>query len=243
MRSDKELINKIIGLKEIKPREEWVVLTKKEILGWKPRISFRFVFRPAFASLVVFCIMGGVGVSAKNSIPGDLFYPVKKAGEKVIISLMPEKSKSNARLAIANDKLENIVKVVQSNQPGKIIPIVKEYQANITEAAQNIKKASKNVDVREIAKTIGEIEKNKEKLEKTYGVLLSENQDINEAVGMLMDEHQLSSIIESLENSSLSEEQLGQFEEAKKDYENKEYSKSLIKILDLSNNSKSEKEE
>ena len=156
---------------------------------------------------------------------------------------MPEKSKSNARLAIANDKLENIVKVVQSNQPGKIIPIVKEYQANITEAAQNIKKASKNVDVREIAKTIGEIEKNKEKLEKTYGVLLSENQDINEAVGMLMDEHQLSSIIESLENSSLSEEQLGQFEEAKKDYENKEYSKSLIKILDLSNNSKSEKEE
>jgi hypothetical protein len=227
MRSDTELINKITALKAIKPREEWVVLTKKEVLGWEPRFGLRFIFKPAFASLAVICMLVGVGVFAKGSLPGDLLYPIKKAGEKVAVSLMPEKSRSNMQLTIANDKLESIVKVAQANQSSKIIPIVKEYQSNISEAAQNLKKTNKN-DVKGIAQVTKKIEENKEKIEKTYGVLLGENKDLDEALGQIVKGQ-----IEDLDKATLSQPQQEILKQIKDDFSVKNYQQALEKIISL----------
>lgn len=227
MRSDIQLIKKITKLKAIKPREEWVVLTKKNILGWEPKFGLRLIFKPAFASLIVICMLGGIGVFAKNSLPGDLLYPIKRVGEKVVVSLMPEKSRSNIQLTIANNNLESIVRAVEANQSSKIIPIVKEYQVNVSEAAQNLKKVAKT-GVKGIAQVTKKIEENKEKIEKTYGVLLGENKDLDEALSQIV-----KSQIEDLDNATLSQPQQDILIQIKEDFASKKYSQALEKIISL----------
>ncbi|MCX6764872.1 MAG: DUF5667 domain-containing protein [Candidatus Nealsonbacteria bacterium] len=222
-----QLIKKIVGLKAIKPREEWVVLTKKNVLGWEPKFGLSFIFKPAFASLVVICMLGGIGVFAKSSLPGDLLYPVKRVGEKVVVSLMPEKSRSNIQLTIANDKLENIVKAVETNQPKKIIPIVKEYQANVSEAAQNLKKVAKAdiKDIKEIVQTNQTLEENKKKIEEVYGVLLGDNKDLNEEI-----DREMNDLVETFNNATFSQSQQAILDQLKEDLKNKNYPEVFDKI-------------
>jgi IMP dehydrogenase/GMP reductase len=173
-------------------------------------------------------MLGGIGVFAKNSLPGDLLYPVKRAGEKVVVSLLPEKSKPNLQLVIANDKLENIAKAVETNQTKKIIPIVKEYQANVSEATQNLKKVAKadTKDIKEIIQTNKTLEETKQNIEKTYAVLLGENKDLNEEIDRL----ECQNLIEGLNGFNFSQSQQIIFNQLKEDFKNKNYREITEKI-------------
>jgi len=236
-----QLIKKITELKAIKPRGEWVVLTKKNILGWEPKFGLRLIFKPAFASLAVICMLGGVAVFAKNSLPGDMLYPIKRVGEKAIVYLIPEKSRPNLQLVIANDKLENIAKAVETNQTKKIIPIVKEYQANVSEATQNLKKVVKAdaKDIEEIIQTNKTLEETKQNIEKTYAVLLPDNKDLNEEITRL----ECQNLIEGLNGFNFSPPQEIIFNQIKEDFKNKNYQEIPEKIILLQQALESNKEE
>ena len=149
--NEKELIKKIKGLQEIKPRKEWVVLTKGQILGQKPagRLGFqnssyfrvfpryRLVLAPVLA---IFFLIGIFGLS-QNSLPGDLLYSVKKVTEKGQAAFVSDADKSEYQLGQTNKRLEDLNKIAEQNQVKKIAPAIDEFQKTLSQATQDLKKS------------------------------------------------------------------------------------------------------
>jgi hypothetical protein len=236
MRAEPELIKKIQGLKSVKPRKDWVILTKKQILGEEltvessPKgLSFWAVFQYKYALviLLVVLVFSGAFAFAQKAMPGDSFYVLKRAVEKTKLSLVPEEKRPNLQLEYANERLENLVKVVEANQVKKLAPIIEEYQANVSEAAESLTKA-KNLDVKEIAQRAKEIEENKLKIE-ALGVIVGEAKELDNVLTQIVEGE-----IADLEEGSLSEAQAELLEEAKKDCQEGKYSQALEKVLLLS---------
>lgn len=236
MRAEAELIKKIQGLKAIKPGKNWVILTKKQILGeeFSPENSPKslpfwglFQYKYALASLLVILILGGTFAFAQKALPGDFLYTFKKVAEKTRLSLVSEEERPNLQLEYANERLESLVEVVEANQVRKLAPIIEEYQANVSEAAKSLTKVKK-LDVREIVQKTKEIEENKQKIE-ALGVIVGETEELDNALAQIVE-----SQIEDLEKRSLSETQEELLEKAKEDYQEGNYSQALEKILFLS---------
>ena len=107
--TEKELIAKIQELRQLKPRQDWVVLTKKQILGEeKPQFSFigflkelqrgeKFAFqhKPAFAFITTLLVLIGVFGFAQNSVPGDFLFSLKSSPSKARQFLFPKKNSQN----------------------------------------------------------------------------------------------------------------------------------------------------
>lgn len=239
MRPETELIKKIQGLKNVKPKKEWVISVKNQILreeimpsqestlgfwGWSRLI---LQYRMAFATLVVvFFLMGTFGF-AQKAMPGDFFYAFKKVVEKTKISFAPEQEKPTLHLEYANESLQNIVKIVESNQTAKITPIIEEYQNNVSEAAKGLTQIKKP-DVKKIVQQTKEINENKQKIE-ALGVIVGETKEWDNALAQIVEDQ-----IKDLERGTLSEEQGKILAEVKIDYEKGNFSQALEKILLLS---------
>ena len=241
MRTETELINKIQKLKGVKPRKNWVLLTKKQILGeeFSPEISPKslpfwglFQYKYALASLLVILILGGGTFAfAQKALPGDLLYTFKRAVEKTRLSLVSEEEKPNLQLEYVNERLESLVKVVEANQVRKLAPIIEEYQANVSEAAKSLTKAKK-LDIKEIVQKTKEIEENKQKIE-ALGVIIGETEELDNALVRVY-KTTVEDWIEDSEKSILSGEQQEILEQVKEDYQEGNYLQALEKILFLS---------
>ena len=225
MRTNTDLIKKIEMLKEIKPRKEWVVLTKKDILGIESKLSFNWFLKPALAGAFTLCLLGGTFILTKSAMPGDYLYPLKKIAQKTIIYVASEKERPTMQLGFANEKLENLIKVAENNQSTKLAPIINEYKADISEATKSLTKTDK-INVKEIVATAKKIEENKKALA-DLGINIGDEPNALAKVVELQ--------IKDLEKSSLSEKQLETLGQVKKDYENGNYSQALENILLLSN--------
>ena len=179
--TEAEIIRKIKTLKQIKPRKDWVVFAKRQILSEEPvignRLSFleifpRFFFqyKPVFATFVILIVFIGTFAFAQNSLPGDPLYLLKKISEKSQAVFISETEKPKAQLELVNKRLEELTKIAETNQVKKIAPALEEYQASIVQAAKNLKEA-KEPDVKEIAEATKKLEENKKKVE-ALGVFL-----------------------------------------------------------------------
>ena len=173
MLTEKQLIGKVRKLRQIRPRKDWVSLTKKEILGEEPGFFFFPYFKPAFAGLItIFVLFGVLGYPlVKNSLPGDVLYAVRKAvhqGQAVFIS---EAEKPAFQLKLANERLEDLTKAPAKN----LAPTISEFQANIIEAAKNLAKidatTSDPVAIKKIVEETRELEENIQKVE-SLGVVI-----------------------------------------------------------------------
>lgn len=234
MRTETELIKKIQILKGVKPRKDWVLLTKKQILDeeFSPEINPKslpflglFRYKYALVSLLVILVLGGGTFAfAQRALPGDLLYTLKRVVEKTRLSLVSEEERPNLQLEYANQRLTNLVEVVEANQVRKLAPIIEEYQANISEAAKSLTKVRK-VDVKEIVQTTREIEENKKKIE-ALGVIVGETEELDRALA-----HIVENLIEDLEKGSLFGSQEEILEAAKKDYQEGNYSQALEILL------------
>lgn len=88
---EKDIIRKIQELKQIKPSKEWVVLTKKQILGEMPGYRERFIevletlpkfliqSKLAYATVTLFLIFIGLFGFTQNTVPGDFLFTIKKS--------------------------------------------------------------------------------------------------------------------------------------------------------------------
>lgn len=237
--TETELIKKIQALKGIKPRKDWVISVKNQILseeiasarevipsfwGW-PRLVLQY--RMALATLVVVGLLMGTFGLAQKSLPGDFLYAFKKVVEKTKLSFVPEQEKPSLHLEYANESLQNIVKIVENNKTAKITPIIEEYQTNVSEAAKGLTQIKKP-DVKKIVQKTKEIEENKQKIE-ALGVIVGETKEWNNALAQIVENE-----IKDLERGVLSDAQAKILEEVKKDYESGNYSQALEKILLLS---------
>lgn len=218
---EKEIILQLKRLREIKPDKKWVFLTKKEILGQKG-IEIFLIFKPVYAGLfLIFLLIGIFGVS-KNSLPGEPLYYIKKISEETEKVFIPEEEKPKLNLELANKRLEELKKVAEKNEVRKLVPAIKEVQANISQTKENLVKSGK-VDEEILKKTLTLASK-VEEVESVLGTKIA-NEDLKEIVKYL---------ISDFEKRSLTENQKERLEKAKEYFENEDYQRSLEELLTLS---------
>ncbi len=241
---DKELIKKIKKLHQIKPREEWVVFTKQDILG-EEVTQARFVntldvLRDAFfsrrklayaVSVFLLVLVGSLGF-AQTTVPGDLFFPLRKATEKTQGVFISEKARLKYDLGLVNRRLDDLAKVVENNQ-NSIEPAVEEVQTTATEAAERLVKESKENSeaIREVVFEVREIEEKKSVLATLGALGEEETEKLDNALKQVVERE-----IEKLEELSLTEEQRNLLQEAEENFKSRDYSTALEKVLEISNN-------
>ncbi|MBZ9577517.1 hypothetical protein KJA13_00555 [Patescibacteria group bacterium] len=246
--TEKQLISKLQELQQIKPRQDWVVFTKEQVLGEeKPVSGFsfisfireiqrgeRFIFqhKPAFATLLVLAILFGLFGFAQNSVPGDTLFSIKKIAEKGQVVFISEKDQPKHDLELANKRLDDLTKIAQENEVKNLAPAINEYQESASKAAESLAKMeSKDPEiVKEIVEQTQKLEESKQILIEVYGVAGLEKEQAN------LTKIVIEWLIEDLENSSLTEEQEEVLAEVKEDYEAENYSDALEKILLQINN-------
>ena len=230
MRAENELINQIRELRNVKPKKDWVISTKNDILKEGPKMSFGFLFKPALAGTLTLCLLGSVFVFAQGSLPGDTLYPFKKVTEKVKLSLASKEEKPTLQLEYASEKLEGLFKVVQTNEVKKVTPIIEEYKANMFEAAKSLRAIKPDLSV--IVQRTRQI-REKEKEIEALGVRVGDTRELDMALAEIYRE-EVENWIWASEENLLTEKGEEIFEQVKKDYEEGNYLEALEKILLLS---------
>ena len=226
MVTENQLIAKIRKLSQIKPRKDWVVLTKSQILGAvdvKHQPFYFPFFKPAFAGLVVvFILFGAFGYnSVKNSLPGDPLYIIRKVAHLGQAILTSETDKPAYQLKLANDRLEDLTKVSAKN----LAPTINEYQANISQAVKELSKVdaatSSPTVIKKIVQEAKKIEENKQKVE-SLGVVIDGTEELDDALGKIAGD-----LIVDLENRTLTEEKENILNKMRELFEQEKYSEAL----------------
>lgn len=203
--TEKELIHKIKQLNYIKPRKDWVLLTKKEILGEEPAFNFFSYFNPALAGFaLVFFVVFGAFISSRKSLPGDFLYNFKKAVEKSQAVFISDENKPAFQLRLANQRLETLGTAPARN----LAPTLDEFRANISEAAKNLTKiegsTSSPMAIRQIVEETKKLEENKQKAE-SLGVVIGDEKtsELNDALKKITQ-----NLINDLDQKTLSEDRI-----------------------------------
>ncbi|OGZ27178.1 MAG: hypothetical protein A2365_00720 [Candidatus Nealsonbacteria bacterium RIFOXYB1_FULL_40_15] len=233
--TDKNLIEQLRALKEIKPSQEWVVLTKENLFKEEPKFTLigfikelrrgeRFVFnhKPAFAAVFSAVIFIGLFGFAQNSVPGDSLFPLKKITEKGQAVLVSGKDKPRHDLEMVNKRLNDLTKIASLN--GDVQPAIREYKNSAEEAAKSIKEAG---NIEEIAGEIKKLAEN-EAIVRSLGVETGETEELENALAELIERE-----IKTLERTFLTVEESEMLAVAKELFEKEEYSKALEQILEI----------
>lgn len=248
--NDRELMHKILSLKGIKPKQEWVALTKTQILGeemGKEKISvigvlkiFSFQYRTAFAVFVLLGLVSGTLILAQGSLPGDFLYPVKKASEKGAAIFVKQNQNPTANLQLAERRLEELNEVSQKNLVQNLPSAFKEYKNAKIEAKKEVSAfVKKNPGqaqkiVKQITPQIKEID-NKEK--QVFGALGVEPEVLNQdAEAQNSDAITVEALIKNAEKATLTDEQKNDLEKVKEYFASEKYEEALEFYLNCSLN-------
>jgi len=150
---EKEVINRLRELRQIKPNRDWVIFTKTQILGESEKRHLTLIsiipalrtlfLKPAYAGLVfVFILIGlfGTFTLAQRSLPGDPLYPIKRITERTQAVFVPEEEKPQFSLELTNRRLEELTKVVETGRVRNLAPAINEFQASVVKGAKNLAK-------------------------------------------------------------------------------------------------------
>ncbi len=222
---EKELIAQIKKLGQIKPRKDWVVLTKSQILGPEVnqhRVLINF-FRVAYGGLFLVLILVGLFGISQRALPGEPLYIFKKIAERTLATFASKEELPKIQLELANKRVEELNKIAQTNQVQKLGPAIKEVQASVSEAAKNLVKTEKT-DKETINKIVN-LKKNLEKVETSLATRI-----VSEKDEKIIDEstkEQAEILIKDLENRTLTEEQEKILSEMKELVKEGKYSEAL----------------
>ncbi|MCP6718820.1 MAG: DUF5667 domain-containing protein [Patescibacteria group bacterium] len=223
-----QLIRKIKELKGVKPNQDWVLLTKKQILGEEVTPELFPFLRPAYAGLFALFLLLGLFEFSQGALPGESLYYFKKIVERGQIIISSEEARPSFNLELANKRLEELNEIALGNEAKKLAPAMHEFQIKVAEAAENLTKVKKIN--KEIVFQTQKLEENKEKVEKVLAAKI-DTDDYDTALSQLVE-----SQILDLEQRTLSEEDQEILEAVRQDFESGNYSEALIGILDLSQN-------
>jgi uncharacterized protein YoxC len=160
--SQKQLIESLLQLKEIKPRKEWAVLLKSQILSPYTKVAVKvarrveleapvkpekpigildilsFAFAPrklAYAFSVVLFLIVGVFGFAQYTVPGDLLFPVKKIAEQSQAALTGQPG----LVATLNSRINDLAQVAREGKTDNIPSAISEINANAKDLAKSLK--------------------------------------------------------------------------------------------------------
>jgi hypothetical protein len=222
-----QLIRNLKKLNQIKARKEFIISTKKEILGETPGFDLFSVFKPVYAGVFCLFMLFGLLQFSQNALPGEMLFKLKKITEKSQTILSSEEERSALSLLLANKRLMELETITQENQVQKLAPAVNEFKLEVAEAAKNLANVKKISE--EIVVQTKKLEENKAKIEQALATKI-ETEEFDNILAQLVERE-----INDLENRTLNEEDLQILQQAKEFFEKQEYSESLIKILELSN--------
>ena len=216
---EKELIRKIKQLKSIEPDPVWVNLCRdnlKEKIGSRGIVEvFEWLRQPQMVMMavslfiVIVCFPWLTWKASEASVPGDLLYSVKKAGEKVQTTIAPEEKIVSLKIDFANRRLEELIKVSKNPAEEKekkakeVLNGLKENLASITSHLKEIPKE----EVRAVAQKTQEIKKS---LDRTKEEVPAEIQDDLSEVSKIVEEinGQVLSVLNTSDASREREEEL-----------------------------------
>jgi len=238
----KNLIQQLQTLKEIKPREEWVLLTKENIFKEEPakgiisiwlgtlkelRRSERFVFnhKPAFAFALSLLVAVGLFGFAQGSMPGDMLFSLKKITEKGQAALfVSDKNKTRYDLEMVSKRLNDIAKAAQADAGKNLGPAINEYKESASTAAKSLAKSN---DLKEITAEVKKIEEQKQEIQ-SLGVKIDENAELDNALASVVQKE-----IDSFDGKQLTQESQAALEKAKIYFVNGKYSDALEKLMGM----------
>lgn len=238
--TEKDLIKQLKELKDIKPRNDWVLLTKRQILPEETSadqsvfsIFGVFQWKLAFAPVIsVFIVIGLFGF-AKITVPGDFLFPVKKAAEIAQVGLSSGAEKTGVHLKLANRRLEELSAIAENNRVRSLAPTIKDFQDNMAEAVNGLSQTDSSTFKELVAET-QKLQENKQKVESVLGIQIGG--DTNNLENQLV-----SYLISDLEKRSLNEGDQKLLAEAKKYSETGDYTLALEKLLVLTNQPEADK--
>lgn len=239
MMTEKELIGKLQELRQIKPRKDWVVLTKNQILGESARgqasVSFFPIWKPALVTVTAFGILFGIFAFAQNALPGDILYPIKKIAEKSQAAFVSEKEKPIIQLELVNKRLEELNKIAENNQLKNLPPALTELKTTKLVAKKEVSNILKNKPEKEAIKVAKEIALKLKEINKKEKQVLTSLRIESEETNQEPTEKVIAELlIKDLEERTLNEKQQKILQEAKEDYKVGKYSQTLEKILEIS---------
>lgn len=235
--TEEQLIAKLKELRQIKPRENWVLLNKEEIFRrgrastdfgfWGVLEGMRIILRHkyAFSSLVIALVLFGLFGFSQNSLPGDYLYSIRRIGERSQNVFVSEKDQSKHDLNIAGKRLDDLVKVAETKSARNLASAINEFQASISKAAESLAKTKDPKIVQEIALEIKKLEEKTEQV-KSLGLEIGESEELENVLAEIVERE-----IKDLETRTLTEEQAEILIQAKSDFEAGNYSDALEKIL------------
>lgn len=167
------IIKQLNKLNKIQPSTQWKERTKKEFLAriaseerpskfnrWAEFLYLTKSFFSGFNSfakepigvlIMVFLLVGCGGVikaKADSSMPGDLFYSLKRGSEKLQIALaVNQERKSDLRLEIINERIQELNNAVSINQDDRIKAALENFHRDFIPAEDDISpKMAKNIE-------------------------------------------------------------------------------------------------
>jgi len=239
-----QLIEQIKSLKEIKPRKEWVVLLKSQILAEKQLeinivkrseaksvgvldILYSVFFQRKLAysfAVALLMVLGAFGF-AQNTVPGDLLFPVKKISEQSQAALTGHTGlKQNA--VVLNNRINDLVQVAKAGKNNNISSAIDEIKANAIELAKDLED-----NTADDPQTLKEIAVSLKTLAAIPGTDLASSPGI-EALYQIVAQQQ----VDELKKATLTVGQQEILVEVEDLYNKGNYSVALEKIWDLSNN-------
>ena len=196
MMTEKEVIQKINLLKQVKPNREWAILAKQQILDNSSVMSenaetatiaekffniiseFRFnSLKPALIPIACFAFLFGFFNVSQNALPGDLLFSAKKITEQAQINLTPERERSKITLELTTKRLEELVVVANENKGKNLAPAISEVEQATKKSTDSVveKKDIKDITIAEAELAIKEVEKIEElvkEIEKDSGIVV-----------------------------------------------------------------------
>ena len=252
---DKELIAKLSHLKEIKPREDWVFLTRQRIVGAEARpaklalqkgrfcdmveglsgLMARYMAKPAFVIPVLACMVAGGAVwqGALGSLPGDTLYPLRAALEQMPLRLSTEEERPAREFVRAQQSLADLKVVAERNKVKNLPSAIQEFEANASLVSEGFIAIVENQPEKALqaSRQMVQLQKGKSEVERILGTKIGEEQEeeIGDATRRLV-EYEFS----YLETRSLGEEQKKLFESAKTSAAEGDYATALETVWTLS---------
>ena len=245
MKDEKNLVQKLTLLKEIEPRNSWVLFAKTNILGETKDekagqklslikelghfVSYvRYLERPAYIfAVLAFVVLGGIGYKlSQNSLPGDALYSVRSVIEKATTKSDP--------LAVAQRRLEDLRKVVEGNMVKNLPQATKDFNQSMAEASKGLLALVENEPDKalQLSLKLVQLQKDKAQIEQILGAAIGveETLELTNATKVLVEAE-----IEDLQERTLTEKQEELLQEAIAAYEAKDYEKALESIWSISN--------
>lgn len=165
---NKDLIGKIKGLKKVEPSKEWLVSARQDLMkeiGFEEPMGFFGWLRHSESMALAFCLIlifiGGPWLTLKASqlsLPGELLYTVKRAGENVQSVTTLGDKKNQLQGDFACRRLEELARIT-GNEPflnetdAKAKKVVVDFKDNLANFSQNIDTISKEQAVAVVIQT------------------------------------------------------------------------------------------